>query len=143
MFRAPDPRLHSLVIGDYHGWTETSSTGMRQTEAPKMLVPLVINLGPAFDIDSPGNLSAAPEPYDSFVAGLHDRYALVRSSGRSRCLQVNFTVTGAWRLFGVAIHEIANRIVSVEDLAGDEGRVAIDQIRMTSDWAERLEILDE
>ncbi|MEX0807283.1 MAG: AraC family transcriptional regulator [Dongiaceae bacterium] len=143
VFCAPDPRLHGLVIGDYHGWTEASSTGMCQTEAPKMLVPFVINLGPAFDIDSPGNLSAALEPYDSFVAGLHNRYALVRSSGRSQCLQVNFTLIGAWRLFGVAMHEIANRIVSIEDLVGDEGRVAIDRIRMASGWPERFEILDD
>ncbi|MDZ4735825.1 MAG: helix-turn-helix domain-containing protein [Rhodospirillaceae bacterium] len=79
VFRAPDPRLRGLVMGDYHGWIENSSTGMRQTEASKMLVPLVINLGPALDIDSPGNLSATLEPYDSFVAGLHDA---MRWSGR-------------------------------------------------------------
>lgn len=139
--RAPDPRLRRFIVGDYHGWRE-QGIGMQQTEAPRLIVPVILNFGPSFEIDSPGNSQAGFESAGSFVAGLHDRYAVIRTSGRSQCLQVNFTLGGAARLLGVNMIDASNRIVALGDALGRIGDTLVDELAGTVDWNGRFDRLD-
>jgi len=83
-----------------------------------------------------------PERRDSFVAGLHDGYTLVESTGVSCCVQVNLTPLGARRLFGLPMHEIANRTVALEDVLGPGARRLAERLGVLSDWSSRFTLLE-
>jgi hypothetical protein len=107
--RAPDPRLRAYVLG-YAGYRESVHHPLRRREVPSGVIPLIINFGAAlriFDRRRPQVF----EDYGSFVAGLHETFALVGTAGASFCLQADFTPQGALRLFGLPMDEIANRVV--------------------------------
>ena len=72
------------------------------------------------ELRTPLDASAAPdgarELHDSFFAGMFDRSTYVSASGAASCVQVDLTPLGAHLLFGLPMHEVANRIVALEDV---------------------------
>ena len=135
----PDQRLRSVVFGAYQGWTEQTSLTTLRREVPRLMVPVILNLGAPWGVATGDGALAT---YDSFAAGLHDCHATTRSTGRSQCLQVNLTPLGARRVLGGALPRIANRIVPFEDLLGAPGRDLMARLRDGADWAARFAILD-
>src|SRR5262250_2136819 len=101
---APDSRLAPVMIGGYQGWTERAPVAVRRREIPRIMIPVILNLGAPFGVDSSGRGDGLDmRPFGSFAAGLHDRYAMVESSGQSRCIQINLTPLSARRIFGCAM----------------------------------------
>jgi len=141
--RAPDLRLRGLVRGAYHGWTERTEGTHRRREVPVLMVPLILNLGPAFGVYSPGNPSGGMEDFGSFAAGVHEGHAVDETRGRSHSLQVNLTPLGARRVLGIGMHAIANRVVALEDVLGREAPLLAERLHGTASWAARFAILDE
>lgn len=77
-----------------------------------------------------------------FVAGLHDSYALIETSGVQRGLEVRFTPIGAHRVFGQPMHTLANRTVALDDIIGPLARQVTEQLHEAPDWESRFAILD-
>lgn len=138
----PDPRLRPYIAGTYNGWTERATTVICRREVAKIFVPLIINFGPRFGVLSPGNPSRAMERFDSFVAGLHDCAAITESDLSSHCIQANLTPVGAWRLLGVPMSSLANRVVEIDAILGPAIRRLREQLYDATAWERRFALLD-
>jgi AraC-like DNA-binding protein len=137
----PASRLRGIVHG-YQGYDESRSPApvLRQ-EVPSLVVPLIVNFGARWRIAGSAAGMGTPAVRDSFVAGLFERSAFVAAEGAARCLQVDLTPIGAHLVFGVPMHELANRVVDVEDvLEGDRHLVA--RLEAASSWEARFALLD-
>nr|WP_298688162.1 helix-turn-helix domain-containing protein [uncultured Dongia sp.] len=142
VFAAPDPRLGQIVLGDYQGWVETAPLPVFRRQMPVVMVPVILNFGPSWEVGSPRTDNGALRPFDSFIAGLHDQSADTQSRGDAACLQLNLTPLGAYRLLGLPMHEIANRTLDLMDLLGTAGADLIDQLCNADDWHWRFNLLD-
>jgi AraC-like DNA-binding protein len=142
VFATPDPRLKHAVLGDYQGWVERGNVPVLRRHLPNVMVPVILNLGPLWQVTSPGLASGKVVEIDSFLAGIHDRFATSYSDGNSFCLQINFTPLGAHRLFGLPLAELTNTIVDFAALLGKDAEVLLARLRESDDWAVRFAILE-
>ena len=139
--RTADPRLTGLVVGPYQGWVEKTTKPMSRREVPAGIIPIIINLGPAYAVLDPAGRTP-PRFLGSFVAGLHESFALIQSTGFAVCLQVNLTPLGAHELLGVPMHTLTNQTIELEDILGIAARSLTAQLQEASNWAMRFRILD-
>jgi AraC-like DNA-binding protein len=139
--RLPDPRLRGLVAGPYQGWVEKTTGTKLRRECPAGIVPVIINLGPAYGLIDPTGQSR-PRYVGSFVAGLHESFALTESPEFGTCLQVNFNPLGAYQLLGVPMHSLTNCVIELEDLLGPSAQHLVDRMQDVADWEVRFQILD-
>jgi AraC-like DNA-binding protein len=140
-FGDPDPRLRGLVEGPYQGWVESTTAAMMRREVPSGIVPVIINLGPPYGvIDTSGRMQ--PRYLGSFVAGLHDSFALIESGGFAICLQFNLSPLGAYQFLGVPMHTLTNRVIELDDILGTTASRLTAQLQDAPDWETRFGILD-
>ncbi len=142
VFRPADPRLRGHVVSAYQGWTSWTKGTFRMKEVPIAEIPLILNLGPPWGIVDPADERRPPESRDSFVAGLHDTYAVVESGPESACLEVRLSPLAAHRILGAPMDALANRAVELEDALGPAASLLTRQLRDTSSWEARFELLD-
>jgi AraC-like DNA-binding protein len=76
------------------------------------------------------------------VAGLGDRFAITEHEGRQCGVQVDLTPTGARRLFGMPLSELAGRIVALRDLLPAELGELSERLEASADWAARLDLVE-
>lgn len=121
--RPVGPELMGLVT-DIVFYRETGEPMAGQVEAATLTIPLVISFAGPFSIA----LGRAPRDNDrfgSFAAGLFAGPVIIDSFGNAECVQVNFTPLGAARFFGLPMSELADAMVTLDDL-GDR---ALDELR--------------
>ena len=140
--RAPAPRLRRHVLG-YCAYAEETAGFTRRRELPSGEVILIIGLGPALETAYPQLAPGRTATHHSFVAGLHESHCLVTTPGHQRGIQVNLTPLGAHLLLGLPMHELANRVVELDDLLGAEGGRLVEGLHDASSWEARFAILDE
>jgi AraC-like DNA-binding protein len=121
------------------GYRESRAATQSWREVPHAGVVLVLSLGEPFRV---GFGDARPVPLPGFLAGLHDRYAMVESDGRAECVQVNLTLPAAVRLAGIPLAEVANRTVSVDDVLGRWSRELTGRLAETRGWQARLALAE-
>ena len=138
--RAPELRLRGYV-GEYQGYIESGDPAPMRQQVPAPLLPLIANLG------SPWNVAASATgphvAFDSFVAGLGVGSSYVAATGPASCVQVNLTPLGAHMFFGIALHELANEIVSLEDVLPHGTTRFTERLEAMPTWDERFALLDE
>lgn len=142
IFKAPDPRLKPFVVGQYQGWREWSNTPIFRPQMPVVMVPVILNLGPGWEIGAPDVPWGAPRELDSFAAGLHDGIATTRSGGDAECLQVNLTPQALHLLSRQSMQSLTNRSLDLADLLGWEAGDLVARLREASDWSARFAMLD-
>jgi AraC-like DNA-binding protein len=120
-------------LRNYTGYEEWSASPLCRREVPSGHVTLIL---------SPDSELRLPERHVSFVAGLHDSYSLVEHPGRQRGVEVRLTPLGAHALFGMPMHELANRAVALSDLAGVGGDELVARMWDVDGWERRFAILD-
>lgn len=138
--RAPDLRLRGYV-GEYEGYVESGSpVPVLRQEVPTPRLPLIVNFG------SPWNVAASATgphvAYDSFVAGLGVVSSYVAAAGPASCVQVNLTPLGAHMFFGLPMHELANQIVSLDDVLPRGTTGLSERLEALATWDERFALLD-
>lgn len=143
VFASPHPRVRALVHGQYVGWSERTSSPMRRKEVPFPGVPLILNFGPSFRLLDPNDPAKPGKVRSSFVAGLHQQFALTESPGYSHCLQVNLTPLGAFPVLGWPMDQIANQVIEVEDLLGPAGSGLIERLADATVWEARFDLIDD
>jgi AraC-like DNA-binding protein len=116
----PAPALRGVVhrAADFH---ERAAAPLRRLESPLAGVVLIVSLGPDMEIDGRAT--------GSFVAGVWDRPTVTGHYGEQAGYQLYLDLIEARRLLGVPGTELANRLVSLEDLLGPfavqlQGRLA-------------------
>lgn len=135
---APSPHLRPFLLGSIEGWEQVDSSRPRLREVPFPGVPLIFGLETAWKIDGP----AGSEREESFVAGMHDGPTLVQpESGRWSCIELRLTPVAAHRILRLAMHELANRTVAIDNVV-PETRELGDRLRDTRSWPERFELVE-
>jgi AraC-like DNA-binding protein len=138
--REPAPELAGLVQGIY-GYRETAAGSFRQIETASLVLPLIVSFGERWEIGL-GRVPGLNDRFASFVAGLYCGPVIIHSSGGAHCLQVNLTPLGAFRFFGLPMHEIADRMVEIDDLPGRPFSELAVRLSDTRDWESRLDLAE-
>jgi AraC-like DNA-binding protein len=135
--RAAHPWL-GRYVRNYTGYEESSSAPLRRREVPSPDVTLILSPWSHLWMPRAGD----SERHVSFVAALHDRYALVEHDGSQEGVQVRLTPLGAHALFGVPMHELTNRVVELDDLLGKRASELVERMWARPGWEARFEFLD-
>jgi AraC-like DNA-binding protein len=137
--RAAHPALRGHVRS-YYGFAEETAGPLRRREGPGASVVVVISfehewlMGQALDPERPF------QRFTSFIAGLHDAAVLTEHDGRSEGMQINIAPPVAAALFGISMHELARRIVPLEDVfPGDH---LVERLAEAADWETRFDLLE-
>lgn len=135
---APDlvPWVSQIV-----GYLEDGARLCGAVEMAPLVVPFIVSFGPGFDIA----LGRAPQPgetYESFTSGLYPGHVVMNSTGRSRCIQVDFTPLGAARFFRFPAAEIAARMVPLDAIADRGIDSFCDGLAQVGDWHGRLTFVE-
>jgi AraC-like DNA-binding protein len=135
------PQAHLRgIVEQYSGYTERGApNGVLRQEVPSTRVPLIVNFGSPWRVS--GGAETTGERRDSFLAGLHESSAFVAAEGSAACVQVDFTPIGAHLFLGLPMHELANRVVDLEDLLGKDRDVAA-RLEAAATWDERFDLLE-
>jgi AraC-like DNA-binding protein len=105
-------------------------------------VPIIIDLDAGWSVAHREHTGTAPLRLDSFVAGITDGPVLVGHGGSACCLQVDLTPTGARRLIGMPMSELANRTVPIEVVLGRFGAELVQRVGAAPDWPARFALID-
>jgi len=130
---APMP-VRALVTRGLEGWRQTRGEASQLREVPFPGVPLIFNLGTPWEVDGERRL-------DAFTAGLSTRPSTVRGEATWACVELRLTPQGAHRLFGVAMHELANDAVELRLLV-PEARELEERLYEATAWEERFDLVD-
>lgn len=126
----PAPPLRGIIdrVADYH----ERGAPVRRLESPFVGVVLIVSLGPDIEVDG--------RPTGSFVAGLWDRPTLTGHYGEQAGYQLYLNPLEAPRLLGVPVSELANRLVSLEDVVGSFATELTERLADAAGAGERDEI---
>lgn len=139
--REPRAELAGAVV-DVVGYRENGRSLSGQVEMAALVVPLIISFGEPFCI-ALGRAPTAGERYASFTSGLFAGHVVIDSTGGAECIQIDFTPLGAHRFFGLPMHELAGRMVKLDEL-GDRAIAALRQrLWEEQDWDRRLDLAEE
>jgi AraC-like DNA-binding protein len=138
---APDPRLRGYVLS-YCSYHENTSSFTRRRELPSERVVVIVNLGEPIRVSAPHHEGWSVQG-EGFVAGMHDTYALTETGGSQAGVQVDLTPVGAHLLFGLPMHELSQRVVTLEELFGRAGALLRETLAEAAGWAERFDVVDE
>jgi AraC-like DNA-binding protein len=114
---------------------------MVRREVPSGIIPIIINLGPAYGLIDPTG-RRKPRYVGSFVAGLHESFAVTESGSYAICVQINMSPLGAYQFLGVPMNSVVNQVIELEDVLGSTVRSLIAQLQDDSDWESRFAMLD-
>jgi len=137
----PHPGLAGVVAGPYCGYVEDAEGAFRRREVATGHVTLIIGLGDPLDLVEMSQSTSAGQRLTSFVAGLHQGYAVTEHHGRQHGLQVDLTPLGAARVLG-GPHGLANECVPLDAVVGPFAAELADRLASTPGWAERFALLD-
>jgi AraC-like DNA-binding protein len=139
--RTPSLRAAGLISG-MSGYRETMPGRFSQRMPAPLRVPLIISLGSPFLIAF-GREPDATDNRRSFVAGLHAGPIHILSDGGAESIRVDFTLLGAYRLFGGAVVDLTARMVDIGDVLGIEGRQLHERLGATPCWQYRFDLLED
>lgn len=129
---APDIRRH---VARYWGYAQDTGRPVQQREPISPRVVLIFGLDSELTLDDGTRVR-------SFAAGLDDRCAVIRHDGTMRGVQIDLSPPAARMLFRFPMHELAGRVVTVDELLGRDGLLLEEALTVASTWDERFAILD-
>jgi AraC-like DNA-binding protein len=139
---APDPRLGGYVLS-YCSYDERTASFTRRRELPGERVVMIVNLGEPIRVLARGPDARWSEQPEGFLAGLHDTYALTETRGSQAGVQVDLTPVGAHLLLGLPMHQLSQRVVTLEELFGSGGTLFREAVAEAPGWPERFAVVDE
>lgn len=129
------------LVSTIVGYCEFGAGLTDDIEMATLVFPLVIGFGEPFEI-ALGREPSADDRWHSFAAGLYPGPVLIRSHGRSHCIQVNFTPLGAYRFFGIPMSEFASRMVGIDELDAPEFGALRQRLGNERGWERRLDLVE-
>jgi AraC-like DNA-binding protein len=130
--RAAPAALRPHVLG-YLGYREWLPRPFRRLEVPLAEVHVLVSFGPEVRV---------PAPVRSFVAAPHTRHSIVDFDSEQHGVELRLTPIGTHVLLGVPMHELADRVVGIEDLLGREGAELPERLYEAGTWPARFALLD-
>ena len=136
---APELRPFVSVV---QGYVERSSSTLRRRELPAPQCVVIIELGPPIRVFESGQQHRWSRFNGGFVAGVDDQYTITEYRGEQCGVQLNLTPIGGRVLFGIPMHEITRRVVSLRDV-WPECRDLAEQLRDLDDWDARFDRVED
>ncbi|KRQ18369.1 MULTISPECIES: AraC family transcriptional regulator [Mycobacteroides] len=143
-WRAVTTSADATLAGIAHGYTELREWSYRPVERSEVasVEPVLI-----IELDDPLLVAdvadhASPRMWQAFGAGISQGPTSTLHSGTQHCVEVRLTPLGLYRMSGVAMDEVSNRVVSLEDLFGQNGRYLPERLAAEPDWTRRFDLLD-
>ena len=136
----PHPALSPHVVR-YTGWSERRATPLQRRELPSHYIPLIINFG------APIRVSRAADPtrwdaFGTFTTGAYDSYVLVETDAGAGGIQIDFTLLGARLFLDIALDELTNRAIALDDVFGNGAATLTGALHDAPTWDARFDLLD-
>ncbi|MFI6512091.1 helix-turn-helix domain-containing protein [Streptosporangium sp. NPDC050855] len=125
-------------VTEMSAYSERYALPRARRQPPFPGIVMIFGFGAPLALSGPGG----DRRLASFAAGLHDTYVDTVTAGTAEGLQVDLTPFGARRLLGVPLRELANRVVSLEEVLGGWATTTIERLAETPGRAARLALLD-
>src|SRR5919202_2651252 len=130
--RAAPEALRPHVLG-YLGYREWLPQPFRRLEVPSGEVHVIVRFGPAVRV---------PAPVRSFVAAPHTEHTIVDFDPEQHGIEIRLTPIGAHLLLGIPMHELADRVTTLEDVLGGDGIALPERLYEAGTWPARFALLD-
>jgi AraC-like DNA-binding protein len=124
------------------GYAARTGIPMRQREPAAPGVVLIFGLGPELRVLDPLNPTRPAVQVGSFLAGPHDRCAVVEHAGEMRGIEVNLTPLAARLAFREPMQALARQTVALEDLLGKQARRLEERLVDAETWDQRLDLIE-
>ncbi|MDG4826960.1 helix-turn-helix domain-containing protein [Asanoa sp. WMMD1127] len=135
------------AVGPYVGYVERAATPLARREAAVSRCVLVLGWGAPLDVRDPRDPAAGATSVASFTAGLSDSWVdTITAPGAAAGIQLMLDPLVATRILGRPLGELANQVVSVDQLDGAALRPLRDlpaRLGAATTWAERFTLLDQ
>jgi hypothetical protein len=138
--RGPHSQLRDYVIG-YVGLRSTMRL-TRERHLPSGEAALVVNLGTPHDVIGSGAQSGTLKFRSVAAMGVHDQPFVTRSAGAKHLLLVRLTPPGARLLFDVAIDQLFNRWVDLDEIDGVLARRIEGRVHEPRGWNDLFDLMD-
>src|SRR5215472_4306577 len=138
--RGPHPQLRDYVIG-YVGLRSTMHLS-GERHLPSGEAALVVNLGVPHDVVGFGAHGGALKFHSAAAMGVHDRPFVTRSAGAKHLLVVRLTPPGARLLFDVAMDQLLNRWIDLEEMDRELARRIEGQVHERLGWKDLIHLMD-
>lgn len=125
------------------GFDEQSVSPTIRRQFPEPFVVLILEFGAPLRVSLGGDERTRAHHAGGFAAGIGDRYAVTEHEGRQQGIQVDLTATGARRLFGLPLSEIADSVVALADLLPVATPMIAERLAASSDWEARLDLVED
>jgi AraC-like DNA-binding protein len=129
-------------VRNYTGYVERTAEPLVRREVPSADVTLIISPDTELRLPDVHDGARPPARRRSFVAALHDRYALVEHDGYQHGIEVRLTPLGAHALFGLSMHELTNQVVELDDVLGRGADELVGRLWEADGWPARFDLLD-
>lgn len=128
------------VAPAYDGYAEWSDQPVVRREVAVHRVVLIIGLGGPLSVS---DASGRVRSIGSFVAGLSLAPTLTSHPGRQRGVEIRLTPPGAYRLFGLPMSELTDRVVDLDAVWGRAAARLVDRLAEAPGWAARFALIDD
>jgi AraC-like DNA-binding protein len=135
----PDVSLRDLVVA-YTGFVGYTPAILSHREAPSGGLIMVLSDGGFCAEPVAGAVTMLP--FSSFLVGICDQPINTEYRGHRKGVQVRLDPLAAYALFGVPMHELKNRIVTLSDLLGQVADQWEQRVLGARDWPARFAILN-
>lgn len=138
---APPRAVLRDAVRQYNEFHERSHEPIDRTEAASVDPVVIVEFeDPILVADV--TESECPRWWQSFAAGSSQAPTTTLHGGSQHCVEVRLTPLGVYRMSGLPMHELTDRVVSLEDLFGRAGRELPERLASELDWASRFDLLD-
>jgi AraC-like DNA-binding protein len=137
----PTPPLRSIIKG-YRGYRRFGGSPVHRG-LPSGALTFIISLAEPVDIAAMPSGVQGPGKFQAFIGGMHETPAYIRQHGFQHGLSLEMTPLGSRTLLGLPAGELANTVVSLDDLVGPPARDLVDRLAAARGWRERFAALDE
>jgi len=138
----PPPCL-APYVREIQGYVEEGGPSILRKELPSGRVPMILVFGPGFslhDVDRPSRWRTLDR---SFIAGMHERHALVGSKGDGLCMQVDFTPWGAHRFLAADMDGLAGAVVDLNVILGPLVDRVEERLAEAPGWEARFDVVEQ
>ncbi|MFE4856333.1 helix-turn-helix domain-containing protein [Streptomyces sp. NPDC056670] len=137
-WRLPAAALRPHVVC-YSGFQTEFATPRRRLELPIGLITLVFSFHEGLRLSAEGSARAA---HRAMLTGPRVFPTLGEHSGVVHGVEVNMTLTGAYRLFGIPMRHFESAYLDLADVFGAGSDRLADRLRDAPGWPERFDVLD-
>jgi AraC-like DNA-binding protein len=138
--RASPAGLRGLVSA-YHGYHYRLQAAGVHHGLPTTALTVVIAFDQPIDVGWLDDPSSRGRHW-ALASGMSVRPAGIHHAGTQHGIQLDLSPSGARALLGVPASALANAIVPLEDLLGEDARRLCERLAIARGWAERFALLD-